>query len=224
MRLIADYIRHMPADSSCHQFCIGVSRRVQRAYTPFWRLFGREKVLRRAYEHPEERITASAVVFSRRRREIWMVGDCQCLLNGQLYENPKPYEDKLAQMRAERVRQLLAEGRTPESILACDEARQAIIPAMLQEMKNQNVSYAVIDGFRIPEHLVPVIPLDFRPWDIVLASDGYPRLFPTLAESEEWLRKQRDSDPLNIGEFKATKGFAPGNLSFDDRTYIRFSV
>ena len=47
---------------------------------------------------------------------------------------------------------------------------------------------------------------------------------PTLKESESLLAHQRETDPLNIGQFKATKAFVQGNNSFDDRTYIRFEV
>jgi glycerophosphoryl diester phosphodiesterase len=71
---------------------------------------------------------------------------------------------------------------------------------------------------------VRIITLDFRPWEIVLATDGYPFLCKTLAESEDRLNRQREEDPLNIGEFQATKAFHPDNKSFDDRTYIRFQV
>lgn len=58
--------------------------------------------------------------------------------------------------------------------------------------------------------------------EIVLASDGYPFLKPTLAESEEALANQIANDPQNISSFIATKGLVEGNKSFDDRTYIRF--
>ena len=88
-------------------------------------------------------------------------------------------------------------------------------------MRQQNISYSVIDGFRIARQHVRIIPLDFRPWEIVLASDGYPILRPTLAESEEELRKLREEDPLNISRFQATKAFHPDFNSFDDRSYIR---
>ena len=224
MLIVSRYIRRMSADTSCHQFCSGVTHEIQRRYHPglLRRLFSKHPA--DPATHPEERLTASAVVYSRLRREIWMIGDCQCLINGELCENPKPYEQILAEQRAVKVCELLVEGRTPEEILANDEARASIIPRMLQEMKNQNVTYAVIDGFRIPEHLVPVITLDFRSWEIVLASDGYPFLCPTLAESEARLAQQKTADPLNIGDFKATKGFTVGNNSFDDRTYIKFTV
>ena len=95
---------------------------------------------------------------------------------------------------------------------------------MLETMKQQNISYSVIDGFHIPEQYVRIITLDFQPWEIILASDGYPYLCPTLQESEEKLDWQRQNDPLNIGKFKATKAFTKGNNSFDDRVYIRFKV
>ena len=95
---------------------------------------------------------------------------------------------------------------------------------MLQVMHNQNKTYAVVDGFPIPEDKVPVITLGFQPNEIVFASDGYPFLEPTLAESERRLDQQRRNDPLNIGSFKATKAFVAGNNSFDDRTYVRFTV
>ncbi len=127
-------------------------------------------------------------------------------------------------MRAQKIRELLDEGKTVEEILANDVGRLSVIPQMLKEMHNQNVTYAVIDGFPIPESKVPVITLDFRPWEIVLATDGYPFLCPTLAESEYRLQQQKQQDPLNIGDFKATKGFMQDNNSFDDRTYIRFRV
>ena len=223
MRTVARYIRKMPANTSCHQFCIGVTAAIRQHYIPFWRP-RKTDVMKRLQQHPEERMTASAVIYSRLRREIWLVGDCQCLVGGELYENSKPYEQVLAEMRARKVSELLAAGQTADDILAHDTARESVIPQMLQEMQNQNVTYAVIDGFPIPESKVVTITLDFRPWEIVLASDGYPFLCPTLAESEQRLAQQKRDDPLNIGDFKATKGFIPGNDSFDDRTYIRFTV
>ena len=223
MHIVAAHIRRMSPQDTCHQFCIGVTRAIQKTYTPIWKLH-KADIIDRLKEHHEERLTASAVIFSRLRREIWFIGDCQCLIDGQFFDNPKPYEQTLAEMRATKVKELLADGKTQEELLTNDEARDAIIPRMLQEMKNQNVTYSVIDGFRIPEQLVPVISLDFNPHEIVFASDGYPFLCPTLEASEARLAQQRETDPLNICAFKATTGFTPGNLSFDDRTYIRFTI
>lgn len=224
MRIISKYLLHAPKNLSCHQFCVGASKAIAKHY--------RKSQLLYLEEHPEERLTASCIVFSRLRREIWMIGDCQCMLTPlssrqenmstpQFFDNPKPYEQQLAEERAAII---LSSKEPHEHFLTNDTARQAIIPHMLETMKNQNKTYSVIDGFPVPEQHVRVFPLDFQPWEIVLASDGYPYLEPTLETSEARLAQQRLNDPLNIGVFKATKAFTPGNNSFDDRTYIRFKV
>ena len=213
MQLVSRYIRHAKGTLTCHQFCNGVTAAVARHYS-------RSDIQRLAL-HPEERLTASAIVYSRLNREIWMIGDCHCLVGGQYYDNPKPYEQELAEQRADIISR---SGLPAEHFLHHDTARDAIIPHMLETMQQQNKTYAVIDGFPIPQQCVRVITLDFQPWEIVLASDGYPFLLPTLADSEQRLDRQRLEDPLNIGTFKATKAFLPGNNSFDDRAYIRFRV
>ena len=213
MQLTARYINKMPKTTTSEQFLRGVTAYIHKHY--------KKSMMQRLTEHPEDRLTCSAVVYSRLNREIWMVGDCRCMINGELFDNPKPAEAELAAMRAEEVKRLLAMGVTQDELLRNDTARPVIIPRMLEAMREQNISYSVIDGFPIDRLHVRIIPLDFRPWEIVLASDGYPVLCPTLAESEAALQKQREEDPLNIGRFQATKAFHPDFNSFDDRSYIR---
>jgi len=213
MRILSHYLSRAPKDLSCEQFCREATLAVRKVY--------RKRDLEWLAEHPEERLTASCIVFSRLRREVWMVGDCQCLIGDQYYDNPKPSEQLLAEERAAYIRR---SHLPPEHFLANDEARAFIIPHMLQTMQQQNKTYAVIDGFPVAMAKVRIITLDFQPWEIVLASDGYPFLRPTLDESERLLALQREQDPLNIGQFKATKAFMPGSNSFDDRSYVRFRV
>ena len=225
MQLVSRYIRRMPKNTTCEGFLRGVTAYIRKHY--------KKSMLPRLAEHPEDRLTCSVVVFSRLCREIWMIGDCQCMVidaqraiaDSQYYENPKPYEAELAAMRAKEVERLLNEGHTADDLCRNDIARPVIIPRMIETMRQQNITYSVVDGFAIPRQHVLVIPLDFRPWEIVLASDGYPFLYSSLEESEEALQHQRQHDPLNIGpHFQATKAFHPDNNSFDDRTYIRFRV
>ena len=216
MQIVANTLRRAPKNISMWQFCATATQNIRKKY--------RQRDLPVLTEHPEERMAASAVIFSRVRREVWMIGDCQCLINGELFDNPKPSEQSLAEIRATEVRRLLAEGTTIDQLRHEDTARPTIIPHMLEAMKQQNVSYSVIDGFPIPQNHVRLFPLSFAPFEIVLASDGYPFLRPTLAESEAALQAQIASDPLNIGQFKATKGCMTGNNSFDDRAYIRFNA
>ena len=236
MMLISEYIREeLKADASVDDFCQGVTAFI---YNKVYEKLGVEERLK---EHPEERLTASAILYSRTRNEVWMVGDCQAIIDGKLYENGKPYEEKIARKRVE----LIAQGLSPA------EARKQIEPLLIEAMlSGQNQTYTVIDGFPIYREGVKVVSVsdsssvqdpvpasDSVPCsdsasasgtisvsssEIVLASDGYPFLEPTLAASEAALAEQIANDPQNIHSFIATKGIVEGNKSFDDRTYIRF--
>ena len=236
MMLISEYIREeLKADASVDDFCQGVTVYI---YNKVYEKLGVEERLK---EHPEERLTASAILYSRTRNEVWMVGDCQAIIDGKLYENGKPYEEKIARKRVE----LIEQGLSPA------EARKQIEPLLIEAMlSGQNQTYPVIDGFPIYREGVKVVSVsdscsvqdsvpasDSVPCsdsvsasgtffvsssEIVLASDGYPFLEPTLAASEAALAEQIANDPQNIRSFIATKGIVEGNKSFDDRTYIRF--
>ena len=242
MMLISEYIREeLKADASVDDFCQGVTAYI---YNKVYEKLGVEERLK---EHPEERLTASAILYSRTRNEVWMVGDCQAIIDGKLYENGKPYEEKIARKRVE----LIEQGLSPA------EARKQIEPLLIKAMlSGQNQTYTVIDGFPVYREGVKVVSVsdsssvqdsvsssdscsvqdpvscsgsasasDTIPSsssEIVLASDGYPFLKPTLAASEAALAEQIANDPQNIHSFIATKGIVEGNKSFDDRTYIRF--
>ena len=135
-------------------------------------------------------------------------------------KTPKPDEAAIAGKRAAIAQGMLDNGvATVDGLRGNDLARQAIIGELIESMGNQNKTYAVVDGFSIPASKVRIIRIPRTAREIVLASDGYPHLKPTLDASEEALEKQLAADPLNIRLFKATKGWVAGNNSFDDRTY-----
>lgn len=225
MVLISEYIQHeLKPESMVEDFCEGVTSYI---YNKVYRQQGIEEQMQ---AHPEERLTASAILYSKAKNEVWMVGDCQAIIDGKLYENNKPFEDIVARRRVELIRQ----GFTPQ------EARKTIEPLLIQAMlEGQNKTYTVIDGFPIYQKGMKVVSLnapqknvetdvaDSLPLptkEIVLASDGYPFLKPTLTESEEALAHLLAYDPQCTHEFIATKGIVVGNKSFDDRTYIRFQI
>lgn len=91
MMLISEYIREeLKADASVDDFCQGVTAYI---YNKVYEKLGVEERLKK---HPEERLTASAILYSRTKNEVWMVGDCQAIIAGKLYENGKPYEQEIA--------------------------------------------------------------------------------------------------------------------------------
>lgn len=153
-----------------------------------------------------------------------MIGDCQCMTNGKLHENNKPHEHRLAEVRARVFNHCLSKhaNMTEGNVLLHDYARDFILPRLIKAMEDQNKSYAVIDGSPIYKQGIRIIALGDCRCEVVLASDGYPFLKPSLEASEMALEQQLATDPFNIKTYKATKGLMRGNRSFDDRAYVRF--
>ena len=218
MMLLTNLVTHLPAESTVEAFCQAATAVIARYYP--------------AAHHdcavvvpPHERLCASIIVYSRLRHEIWMIGDCRCMVDGVLYDNPKPDEERFARQRAALFASCMAQH--PDMIidgkLVHDYARDAILPELIDAMHDENITYAVIDGYPVYMPGVKIVPVPLYATDIVLASDGYPHLFPTLSDSEAALRQLLDNDPFCIKDFLATKGTMRNNISFDVRSYIRFT-
>lgn len=182
-------------------------------------------VLGMVSDNPENRLTASAVIYSCCREEVWMVGDCQCMLDGILYANPKRIDALLAEVRSLycRLADGKMDGRTWDGV---DKGREYILPLLRRQCHLQNAAvedeyaYGVFDGIGSPLPFCKLIHCRGA-HEIVLASDGYPELCASLDESERRLEELMKSDPMCIGEFKSTKGMMPGQCSFDDRAYVK---
>lgn len=175
-----------------------------------------------------DRPTASAVIYSVKRQEIWQVGDCPFLCGGKEFRNEKEIDLILARRRAERIRQAIESGCSIESLMTDDPGRKLIQPYITAQTKRQNSlcrhGFGVLDGTPVPDAYIRIHPVGDDIREIVLASDGYPRLFTTLDSTEEYLHRCLANDPLCIGPLLATKGLRPGNLSFDDRSYLRIAL
>lgn len=221
-QIIENVLHKLAARATIYDFTESATEAIRNYYNSF----NRTSIVAKKNE---ERLTASVVVFSRQRREIWMIGDCIFRINGINYRNDKLVDKHLARIRSEVDLFLLRNGHTTYSLQQNDIGRAFISNALhdLQYFGNADesceYSYAVIDGFKtdmskticmsVPEHS-----------EIVLASDGYPELFGSLTETEEYLQRMLQADPLCISENKQTKGLMKGNDSYDDRTYVRFII
>jgi glycerophosphoryl diester phosphodiesterase len=214
MQLVSDVISSLPAQTTMLQFCRIVTDAIDDAYNYY------QQDPDIIQQHPERRLTCSAAVYSRYHREVWLVGDCQCIVEGKYYDNAKPDEAANAEKRSRYIKE---HKLSVEEVRRHDEGRDQIINDIIASMHSQNKTYAVIDGTPIYIKGVKVIavPVDS---EVVLATDGYPFLCNTLAESEQRLSQLLVDDPLLINQFKATKAYMEGNSSFDDRAYVRFKA
>jgi hypothetical protein len=193
--------------------------------------YERQGVLETVRTHPASRCTASLVIYSERRRELWFIGDCQALVDGTAYQFHKEADRVLSDLRALILHAELAKGTTERELMKLDLGRERILEFLNLQTQLQNspyeceFTYHVVDGFSSdPARQITVVPVRDSTAAIVLASDGYPRLFPTLAESESFLAELLEQDPLCFRRWRSTKGRSSGNLSFDDRAYLRVAL
>lgn len=181
------------------------------------------------YDENEEKgvAAAGAIILSISRNEIWNIGDCQCIINGEKHLHEKEIDRVLSEKRAKILESAIKNGVSEEALLKNDVGREAILPELKEQHKYANTEgtfgYAVFNGTPVPESLI--ITYKLADGDtVVLASDGYPVLCETLEESEALLKKELSENPLCYKNYKSTKGLNSENLSFDDRTYIKLEI
>ena len=221
-QLIKKALEELPVQSTAYQAIEFLSSAVSSMYKEL----GIEK---RVLNFPSERASACIAIYSKTKNEVWMVGDCQCRIDGTSYTNPKAIDSLLSDIRSFFIQTELKSGKSTEAILAKDSGREFITPLLERQSLFQNslekneFTYGVIDGFKVPESEIRIIKLS-HPTTIILATDGYPQLFDSLAQSERYLKKILKTDPLCFRVFKSTKALQPDNTSFDDRAFLSFRL
>ena len=175
----------------------------------------------------ESKMQASVIIYSKARREVWSYGDCQLMINDTVFDHKKIIDKTLEALRAFAILTYLNDGGERESLFENDIGRESIMPYLKKQSQFANADgyfgYGVIDGCGINKSHIKVYTVEKGDF-VVLASDGYPRLFKTLDESEKYLKEALENDPLCICENMQTKMMRKGSISFDDRSYLSFTV
>ncbi|MGE4584744.1 MAG: hypothetical protein AB7C91_08845 [Sphaerochaeta sp.] len=184
-----------------------------------------------ASEHPNLRCSAYAAIVSRHHREVWVLGDCQARFEGVLLTRSKAIDTLMEGVRSLLIEHALATGYTKSMLLENPAIIQDRLKALMQlqpvfqNTKNRyTYSYSVLDGFFDAYAEIQIGKLPDTPVEVALASDGYPVLHPTLEQCEATLHAQLAEDPLMAFSHRATKPLIPGNLSFDDRSFLRILI
>jgi len=173
---------------------------------------------------------AAAIIYSIKRRELWQVGDCKYAYDGNDFNSDSEIDSHAASVRAAYNRALLLTGKSIDDLKNNDEGRRLIMPMLemqhhfLNRAGEQPFGYSCFNGNQIPDELQVVHKIPNTTEELTLASDGYPKLLNKLAEAEDNLRRILNTDPLCIHEHIATKGLQMGQVSFDDRAYIRIKL
>lgn len=169
---------------------------------------------------------ATAVCLSFERNEVWRVGDCSFRVDDELHGGTMRVASAVHHYRAAFNTALLQSGVSRDVILSEDPGGVAArrLTDIQQHLSNEigPWGYGVINGRRVPDEYLGVTPLHDSVGEVVLASDGYPRLEATLAESERELQTLLNADPCGIDELLGMgKSLRPGANSIDDRSFLR---
>lgn len=176
---------------------------------------------------------ASGVIYSAYRNEIWSVGDCQFGVLRQSFEvhhTEKLIDHQLGRWRSSIVKSFLSRKLlSAEQIAGNDPGRALIQPFITRQRAYQNLAshplgFGVFDGNPVPDNFLEIYKVPNDASRLILASDGYPVLFPTLIECERALQQRILKDPLCIEPPYETKGLVRGNRSYDDRTYLSIQL
>ena len=186
--------------------------------------------------HPKcerkEKPRASIIAYIMDKHQIWSYGDCKCIVGEIHYNHEKVIDRILANKRADVIKKCLSNSNSIIELQHRDLGRESIMDELENQFNYENVhfmvneydyGYPVLNGDIICEDMISIHSAN-KGDTVILASDGYPILKNTLKESEIKLANIIDEDPLCYKEYKSTKGIKEGNVSFDDRTYIRFEV
>jgi len=174
-------------------------------------------------EPANERPSASVTIYSAARRQVWQVGDVGFRMAGMPARPPRKRVDEIA--AAFRAAVLAAEAAA--GALGAEDPGRAAARALIGRqgfLRNTVGPYGFggIDGRPVPRSLIGV--REVPAGELVIASDGYPVIEPSLAESEATLARLLERDPRCVGELLGTKGLGEGQVSFDDRAYLRLLV
>ena len=180
--------------------------------------------------------TASVVILDCTGKKVIQVGDCPfafVMNDGSVIEhrNEKRIDHVLADWRSSINKSYLSRGiMTLDEIASNDPGRAIIQPFITQQVRWQNAdpsvpySFGVIDGSDVPTEFIKIHFVPEEASEIILASDGLPRLFGTLSESLKHLHEASSSDPLCISILRGTKGLRQGAEFPDDVSYMRIKV
>lgn len=195
--------------------------------------------------NPNFRPQASFCIYLPAKEQIIQIGDCQLGFkfddgNFKTYEFGKKVDFELSLLRKNEIERLLAMGEDPFPDKR-DLGREKILPLLMrlgeltnptlenrvhlgntfwaENLRYEDLFYEVIDGVNIPDCRTIQLPKNTR--EIILCSDGYPQARPSLTEAEADLKILLRDDPQAFKILPSTKGLLPGQVSFDDRSYLR---
>lgn len=164
-----------------------------------------------------------------RRREIWRIGNGNVVIDGTAHPSVLRVDDAAYTFRAAVNAALLQKGMPLDEVIATDPGARAARQLIdIQQHLANTVGpwgYGCINGQRVPDEYLDIIPIPDGASEIIMTSDGYSTVLPTLRQTEAALRSMIQHDPAAIDEmWPIGKTHKIGSNAPDDRAYLRFSI
>jgi hypothetical protein len=174
---------------------------------------------------------ATLVCYSRIRHEIWRIGDGHYAIDGVANHGVMQIDEIALAARWAYVECLRHAGMS-DCEIADDQGQMgdllrpllAVQHHLANFSERHPLAYGVLNGHPVPDHLRETARLDTTVREVAMSSDGYPRLFATLDETERYLASDVHADPLRVGRHRGFAAVRPPLLSYDDRAYVRLAV
>lgn len=181
-------------------------------------------------QHINQRPTVSLIVYSNAKKQVWILGNGFAIIGDQYINSIIPTDILSSQLRSYYIQTELRRGVSEFELLDKDTSREFISPVLLRQVMFQNsdipseFDYFAVDGFYTDAKGIDIYKVPEHVKEVVLATDGYIEVFSTLEKSEKYLAQVLEEDPLLYKRHKSVKGIVRGNVSFDDRSYIRIKI
>jgi hypothetical protein len=139
--------------------------------------------------------SASLVCLSIFRDEIWRIGDCNFTVDEVAVIGSKRVDDAAYGFRAAVNAALLHAGTPLEEILRDDPGTEAarVLFDLQQQLTNLvgPWGYGCVNGRPVPDEFIEVFPVERDAAAVVLTTDGYPTVEPTVAGRRTTRRDDR---------------------------------
>lgn len=138
--------------------------------------------------HPELRMTANLILVNRKLQQLWIFGQGQFIAEDELFQIKYPVTQMVLSLRQQIYQNYKSESAEDNRKIEADMSPFLISISQFQNKPESysNLSFGVIDGFDMPGEFIHIIGLK-QINELVLATKGYPKIWNTLAETEEQL-------------------------------------
>lgn len=224
------FINYTKVANPCHtskQFIEAFHKYMQRQYAELG-------VLKTLTDNKKQRPYITSAVYNKHYNEVWLFGDCQCLIGGEHFTNRNFIDDVLIQVRRLYLESRILEGDSAESLIVTDENNEVLKPLLCMKRtflnRHNNTAdfydffYSAIDGFSYPSENIIVIKVPTKVTEVILATDGYLELRDSLEDTEETLAEELGYNALGVKDFRNATMRSNHSLGYDDRTYLKVSI